>query len=86
VIASSIRPYDLGQFQPEKELEAVDIESVGILTLPKICGQVPCGQCESCVLHVMRNAAAYSLRVGKQEEADPKAVLLDLLERLGLPS
>jgi hypothetical protein len=64
----------------------MDIEAVGILTLPKICGQVPCGQCDSCVLHVMKNAAAYSLRAGTQEEADPKAVLLDLLAHLGLPS
>lgn len=51
------------------------------LTATGPCAGIPCGQCEPCHRRVMVNVAAYTLK-----EEDPKGVLLDLLDKLGLPS
>lgn len=50
------------------------------LTATRPCGDIPCGQCAPCHHRVMTNVAAYALK-----EEDPKGVLLDLLDKLGLP-
>lgn len=62
----------------------MDIAPPVSLTIPRTCGDVPCGQCEPCRRRAMRNTAAYILRTEMEEEGAPKAALLDLLDMLGL--
>lgn len=62
----------------------MDIAPPVSLTIPRTCGDVPCGQCAPCHRLAMRNTAAYVLRAETEEEGDPKATLLDLLDMLGL--
>lgn len=65
----------------------MDIGLPGTITIPRICGEVPCGQCDPCLRKAMLNLASYALRdAEKREEGDPKGTLLDLLDKLGLPS
>lgn len=59
----------------------MDIVPVSTVTIPRPCGVIPCGQCESCHRVAMLNTASYALK-----EEDPKGALLDLLSKLGLPS
>lgn len=63
----------------------MDISPVGTITIPRTCGDVPCGQCPPCHRLAMLNASAYALRRETEEEDNPKDVLLDLLDKLGLP-
>lgn len=63
----------------------MDISPVGTITIPRPCGEVACGQCTACRRTAMLNTAAYALRANTEEEGDPKDVLLDLLDKLGLP-
>lgn len=58
----------------------MDIVPVSTVTVPRPCGDIPCGQCTPCHRVVMLNMAAYALK-----EEDPKGILLDLLDKLGLP-
>lgn len=62
----------------------MDISPVGTLTIPRTCGEIPCGKCETCVRRAMLHTASYVHRLANAEEDDPKAVLSDLLEALGL--
>ncbi|AXH66181.1 hypothetical protein SEA_SATIS_20 [Streptomyces phage Satis] len=62
----------------------MDISPVGTITIPRICGDVPCGQCAGCHKRAMLNTASYALRAETGEEGDPKGALLDLLDKLGL--
>lgn len=62
----------------------MDIGPVGILTIKRICGDVPCGQCQPCLRRAMLHTASYVDRSVNAEEDDPKAVLSDLLKCLGL--
>jgi hypothetical protein len=62
----------------------MDIAPPVSLTIPRTCGDVPCGQCAPCRRRAMLNAAAYALRAESTEEGDPKATLLDVLDMLGL--
>ena len=63
----------------------MDISPVGTITIPRTCGAVPCGQCEPCHRKAMLVMAEYASRRGTQEEDDPKGVLLELLDMVGLP-
>jgi hypothetical protein len=72
---------------PTETEKLVDIALPGTISIARACGDVPCGQCEPCHRKVMLNLASYALRSSEtQEEDDPKGVLLDLLDKLGLPS
>lgn len=65
----------------------MDISPVGTVTIPRVCGAIPCGQCESCHHRAMLKAASYAVRMQESgKEGDPKVTLLDLLGHLGLPS
>lgn len=62
----------------------MDFSPVGTVTIPRICGDVPCGKCPPCHRLAMLTASSYALRRETEEENDPEAILLDLLDRLGL--
>lgn len=61
----------------------MDIAPVSTITIPRTCGDVPCGQCDLCRRRAMLNMASYALR-SETEEGGPKAALSELLEALGL--
>lgn len=65
----------------------MDIALPGTISIPRTCGDVPCGQCDPCRRRAMLNVASYAIRLSeREEESDPKGALLDLLDKLGLPS
>lgn len=61
----------------------MDIAPVSSITIPRLCGEVACGQCHPCRRRAMLNTASYVLRA-EPEEGDPKAALMELLDALGL--
>lgn len=63
----------------------MDIAPMGTLTIARVCGDIPCGQCAACLHRAQFHAASYIHRtVEENEEGDRKTALKGLLECLGL--
>jgi hypothetical protein len=58
----------------------MDLTPMPTVSIPRQCGPIPCGHCHTCRRRAMLHMAEYAAT----SKEDPKGVLLDLLNKLGL--